>query len=147
MSVQEDHGERLDRELMELLNELRVFLPGVQVLLAFLLMAPFNQRFEQLAPLLREVYFGAVLCATAATLLLMAPGVHHRLRWREGDKEQLLRTANRLALLGAIFLAAAITLSVWVVTRVLFTPTAALVTAAGAAVAVAGLWFALPRLR
>jgi hypothetical protein len=147
MSVQESQSERLDRELMELLNELRVFLPGVQVLLAFLLTAPFNQRFQQLAPTLKEVYFAAVLCATASVVLLMAPGVHHRLRWREGDKERLLRWGNQFALLGAGFLAAAVVLAVWVVTRVLYSPTTALVTAAIAVVAFAALWLAVPLLR
>ncbi|HEV8651732.1 MAG TPA: DUF6328 family protein [Actinomycetes bacterium] len=66
MSTQEAQNERLDRELLELLNELRVFMPGVQVLLGFLLMAPFNQRFQQLAPSLKEVYFAAVLFRSSA---------------------------------------------------------------------------------
>jgi high-affinity Fe2+/Pb2+ permease len=147
VSAQSDHSGRLDRELMELLNELRVFLPGVQVLLAFLLTAPFNQRFAQLAPAVQEVYFAAVLCATAATVLLMAPSVHHRLRWRQGDKERLLRTGNRFALAGTVFLAAAIVLALWVLTRVLFGAPAALATAAGVAVGFAVLWYVLPQVR
>jgi quinol-cytochrome oxidoreductase complex cytochrome b subunit len=143
----ESKGERLDRELIELLNELRVLLPGVQVLLAFLLTAPFNQRFAELGPAVQEAYFGAVLCAAAATLLLVAPGVHHRVQWRDRDKERLLRTANRLTLVGTVFLAVAIVLALWVVSRVIHASGTAFLVAAGALVAFAWFWYALPLLR
>jgi hypothetical protein len=143
----ESKGERLDRELIELLNELRVLLPGVQVLLAFLLTAPFNQRFAELAPAVERAYFGAVLFATAATLLLVAPSVHHRVQWRDRDKERLLVSANRLAILGTVFLAVAIVLALWVVSRVLYTSGPAFLVAAGALVAFAWIWFALPLYR
>src|ERR671937_323852 len=117
---EESQGERLDRELMELLQELRVVLPGVQVLLAFLLTAPFQQRFGQLPGTLRSAFFASIACATVATALLIAPSAHHRLRWREGDKEHLLRVANREAIWGTVFLAAAIVLALYVITNVLF---------------------------
>ena len=86
----ESKDERLDRELIELLNELRVALPGVQVLFAFLLGVPFTQRFAQVAELQKDVYFLTFLCAAAATALLIAPSAYHRLEWRQGDKEHLL---------------------------------------------------------
>ena len=111
MADGESTGERLDRELMELLQELRVMLPGVQVLLAFLLIAPFQQRFAQLPGSLRNAFFAAIACATLATALLIAPSAHHRLRWRARDKERLLRIGNQLALWGTVFLAAAIVLA------------------------------------
>jgi hypothetical protein len=143
---EESRGERLDRELMELLQELRVVLPGVQVLLAFLLTAPFQQRFAQLPGTLRGVFFASIVCATVATALLIAPSAHHRLRWREGEKERLLPIANREAIWGTLFLAAAIVLALYVVTNVLFATWIALLTAVLAVALFAGLWYALPLL-
>jgi Kef-type K+ transport system membrane component KefB len=144
---EETQGERLDRELMELLQELRVVLPGVQVLLAFLLTAPFQQRFGQLPGTLRSAFFASIACATVATALLIAPSAHHRLRWREGDKEQLLRVANREAIWGTVFLAAAIVLALYVVTNVLFATWVALVTAVLTVALFAWLWYAVPLFR
>jgi Kef-type K+ transport system membrane component KefB len=144
MGDRETKAERLDRELNELLQELRVVLPGVQVLLAFLLTAPFQQRFAQLPGTLRNAFFASIVCATVATALLIAPSAHHRLRWREGEKERLLQMANRLAIWGTLFLAAAIVLALYVITNVLFATWLALVTAALAAALFAWLWYALP---
>jgi Kef-type K+ transport system membrane component KefB len=144
---EESQRERLDRELMELLQELRVVLPGVQVLLAFLLTAPFQQRFGQLPGSLRNAFFASIACATVATALLIAPSAHHRLRWREGDKEQLLRVANREAIWGTVFLAAAIVLALYVVTNVLFATWVALVTAVLTVALFAWLWYAVPLFR
>jgi hypothetical protein len=144
MSDGESRGERLDRELMELLQELRVMIPGVQVLLAFLLTAPFQQRFAQLQGSLRNAFFASIACATLATACLIAPSAHHRLRWRAGEKESLLRIGNQLAIVGTVFLAVAIVLAVYVVTNVLFTTDLALWTGLGFLVVFAGLWYVLP---
>jgi Family of unknown function (DUF6328) len=144
MADGESRGERLDRELMELLQELRVILPGVQVLLAFLLTAPFQQRFAQLPGSLRNAFFASIACATVATVLLIAPSAHHRLRWRAGEKERLLRIGNQMALWGTVFLAAAIVLALYVVTNVLFTSELALATAVVAVILFAGVWYVLP---
>jgi Kef-type K+ transport system membrane component KefB len=144
MADGETKGERLDRELMELLQELRVVLPGVQVLLAFLLTAPFQQRFAQLPGSLRNAFFASIVCATLATALLIAPSAHHRLRWRAGEKDRLLRIANREAIWGTVFLAAAIVLALYVITNVLFSTGLAVVTAAVAVAVFAWLWYALP---
>src|SRR5919205_1157647 len=92
----EERSERLNRELIELLNELRVALPGVQVLFAFLLAMPFTQRFERLAARDKAVFFAGLLATLVGSALLIAPSAYHRLRFRAGDKEQLIRTANRL---------------------------------------------------
>jgi amino acid transporter len=137
MAAGESTAERLDRELMELLQGLRVVLPGVQVLLAFLLLAPFQPRFAQLPGSLQNAFFASIACATLATVLLIAPSVHHRLRWRARDKERLLRIGNQVALWGTVFLAAAIVLALYVVTNVLYVSQLALL-AAGVAVAVFG---------
>jgi hypothetical protein len=141
---EESRAERLDRELGELLQELRVILPGVQVLLAFLLTAPFQQRFGQLPGAERNAFFAAIVCATLATVLLIAPSAHHRLRWRAGDKERLLRVGNQMAIWGTVFLGAAIVLALYVVTNVLFASNLAVATAGAAAVVFAAVWYALP---
>jgi uncharacterized membrane protein len=144
MADGESKGERLDRELMELLQELRVILPGVQVLLAFLLTAPFQQRFADLPGSLRNAFFASIVCATLATALLIAPSAHHRLRWRAGEKERLVRIGNVTALWGTVFLAAAIVLALYVVTNILFTSNLALLTTGGAVVVFVVLWYVLP---
>jgi predicted membrane channel-forming protein YqfA (hemolysin III family) len=145
--VTEDEGSRLDRELIELLNELRVALPGVQVLFAFLLTVPFSQRFGSVTSPQRAVYFLSVLATAAATVLFIAPTAYHRLRWRDRDKEQMLQSANRMAIAGTLFLAVSITAVVYVITSILFGTPTALVVAGGAAVLVAWLWYALPLSR
>jgi hypothetical protein len=145
VAEEETRSERLNRELDQLLQELRVVLPGVQVLLAFLLTAPFQQRFAQLAPILREVYFASICCAVVAVVLLLAPTTHHRLRFQKGEKERLVQVANRLAVWGTGFLAAAIVLALYDITRVLFEAAlAAVATAAGAAVLFLLIWYVVP---
>ena len=147
MSDGESTGERLDRELMELLQGVRVVMPGVQVLLAFLLTAPFQQRFAQLPGSLRNAYFASIACATLATVLLIAPSTHHRLLFRAREKEWLLRVGNQMALWGTVFLGASIVLALYVVTNVLFTSEQALLATAVAVVVFAGLWYVLPLTR
>ena len=147
MPDHERKDERLDRELIELLNELRVALPGVQVLFAFLLGVPFTQRFGQVSELQKDVYFLTFLCAAVATALLIAPSAHHRLEWRQGDKEHLLVISNRLAIAGTGFLALSIAGTVFVVTDVLFEVTSAAVLAAATAAGFGWLWYAMPLLR
>jgi hypothetical protein len=141
------NGGRLDRELIELLNELRVALPGVQVLFAFLLAVPFTERFERLTGVQRDVFFAVFLSTAIATALLIAPSAYHRLRWRERDKEQMLRTSNRLAIAGTMFLAAAIVGVVYLVTDLLFGLVATLVATLTAGVMFAWLWYGLPLVR
>ena len=143
----ESRDERLDRELIELLNELRVALPGVQVLFAFLLAVPFSQRFEQLTAVQEDVFFAAFLSTAIATALLIAPTAYHRLRWRERDKEQMLRISNRLAIAGTAFLAAAIVAVVYLVTDLIYGTVTSIVVALGAAVMFGWLWYGLPLVR
>ncbi len=146
-AVPESEKERRDRELIELLNELRVTLPGVQVLFAFLLAVPFTQRWDATTSIQRYAFFAAILCATAAIILLIAPSTYHRLRFRQGDKEQMLTTANRLTIAGTVFLALSMTAVVFVVTDVVFDLAVAIVLAVAAAAAFAWFWYGLALLR
>ena len=145
--TEESRDERLDRELIELLNELRVVLPGVQVLFAFLLAVPFSQRFEQLTAVQEDVFFAAFLCTAVATALLIAPSVYHRLRWRRRDKDQILRTSNRLAIAGTAFLAAAIVAVVYLVTDLIYGAVTSLVVTLAAAAMFGWLWYGIPLVR
>jgi hypothetical protein len=137
----------LDQELIELLNELRVALPGVQVLFAFLLAVPFANGWNRVTDLQRDVFFLAFLCTAAASILLIAPSAYHRLRWREGDKEQMLRTSNRLAIAGTVFLALGMTAVVFLIGDILFKGLWAAVTSALVAGGCAWFWYGLPLSR
>ncbi|MBA3303943.1 MAG: hypothetical protein H0U26_08745 [Acidimicrobiia bacterium] len=143
---EEDRKERVDRELIELLNELRVALPGVQVLFAFLLTVPFTQRFDVLDAGDRRVYFATVLLTAATSGFLIAPAAHHRLRFRAdvATKESLLHVANVLAILGTVALALAMGSVVYVIASVLYTGGVVRVSAAAVVTLTALLWFALP---
>jgi uncharacterized protein involved in cysteine biosynthesis len=143
----ESEKERIDRELIELLNELRVALPGVQVLFAFLLVVPFQQRFATVTQFQKTTYFVTLLLAAASSAFLIAPSAHHRILFRAREKQHLLRTANRLAIAGMGFLAAAIVGVLTLITDYLSgTETTIVVTAIGAGV-FAALWYALPLRR
>lgn len=136
-----------DRELMELLNELRVALPGIQVMFAFLLIVPFSQGFAQVTSIQKNVYFVSFLCTAAATAFLIAPTTYHRLRWREGDKEHMLKVANRYAIIGTVFLAFAMTGVVFLITDFLYDSGLAIFATSWGAGMYALLWFGIPLLR
>ncbi|MDQ3216263.1 MAG: DUF6328 family protein [Actinomycetota bacterium] len=138
---------RHDRELIELLNELRVALPGVQVLFAFLLTVAFSQRFVDITSNQKKVYYLAVLCAAAATAFLIAPSAFHRIQFREGDKEWLVRFSNHLAVAGLFFLACALCCVLYVISDFVFGGTITLVSTLGSVVLFSLLWFVLPLLR
>ena len=143
----ESRRERINRELIELLNELRVALPGVQVLFAFLLAVPFASGWTRVTSLQRDVFFVAFLATAAASILLIAPSSFHRLRWREGDKERLLQTSNALAIAGTAFLAIGMTAAVFLIADILFKGWWAALTAAIVAGGFAWFWYGLPLLR
>ena len=143
----ETEKERLDRNLEELLQELRVALPGVQVLFAFLLVVPFNQRFADITSFQSTVYFVTLLLATAASACLIAPTAHHRIEFRQQDKKRIVFTATKLAVVGLAFLAAAMTGAVILVTDFLYHETMVWITAVAAATLFTGLWFAWPLKR
>ena len=118
--AEETHEERINRELIELLNELRVALPGVQVLFAFLLAVPFSQRFEQTTDLQRDTFMVALLSTLAGSVFLIAPSAYHRIRFRDRDKEALLQISNVFAIVGMVFLALGMTSVVFLVTDMIF---------------------------
>jgi hypothetical protein len=140
----ETHKERVDRELIELLNELRVALPGVQILFAFLLIVPFQQSIAQATEFQRDVYFLTLVAVCVATGLLIAPAAQHRVLFRQQDKEALLHRSSRSAYAGLIALAVAIVSAVLLVTDVLFSRTHAWVTAGVVAALLAWWWIAVP---
>jgi hypothetical protein len=140
----EDHDGRVNRELMELLNELRVILPGIQVLFAFLLTVPFSQRFAALSASQRNLYFVAVLCTAASTAFLIATPNYHRFLFRSYDKERLLVLANRMIITGTALLAVAIVAALRLITDLLYGGTAVAVVTVAAAALIGWLWFALP---
>ena len=145
--AEETHDERVNRELIELLNELRVALPGVQVLFAFLLAVPFSQRFEQTTELQRDTYMVALLSTLAGSVFLIAPSAYHRIRFRDRDKEAMLQISNVFAIVGMVFLALGMTAVVFLVTDLIFKGlTTSIVTALTAAL-FAGVWFVLPLAR
>jgi Family of unknown function (DUF6328) len=144
---EESKDERLNRELIELLNELRVALPGVQMLFGFLLAVPFSQRFQQITETQKNVYYAAFICTAFATVFLIAPTAYHRLRFRQHDKEQLITTSSRLTIVGTAFLAAALAAAVFVVTDIVYKNE---LTAAATGTTAAGLlwfWYGLPLMR
>lgn len=143
-----DSSQSTDAQLAELLQELRVALPGVQVLLAFLLTVPFNARFEILGTEDRAVFFVGVLSAAIASVLMIAPSAHHRFAWPvDGDDlEQLLRIGTVEARAGLAALGVSIVASLFVVSDVVFGRPAALGVSIGLTVVVCALWLALPRL-
>lgn len=136
-----------DRELIELLNELRVALPGIQVMFAFLLIVPFSQGFPQLTTLQRNIYFLTFLCTATATAFLIAPTTYHRLRWRDRDKEHMLKLSNRYAIVGTVFLALAMTGVVFVITDFIYDTALTIFATSWAAGMFTFLWFGIPLIR
>lgn len=142
----EDHKERVDRELIELLTELRVALPGVQVLFGFLLTLPFTAGFEKISGADRSWYFTAVVLTTLSSTFLIAPSAHHRLRFRSGAKEQLLKASSAFAVVGLIFLCGATAASLFLIGDVLYDSRAAAIAAGLLGGFAAAFWFLVPFL-
>jgi Family of unknown function (DUF6328) len=143
----ETHLERCDRNLVELLQEVRVVQTGVQVLFAFLLMAPLTPGFADLGGLQRAEYFVTLTLAGAAAVLLIAPTAYHRVLFRLGDKDYLVTVANRLTIAGLTAVAMSMIGAFVFVTDILFGQTAALVAGAATGTVLVVLWGALPLAR
>ena len=140
----ETRHERVNRELIELLNELRVALPGVQFLFAFLLIVPFQQTAKNLTDFQHDVYYVALVASVVASGLLIAPAAQHRVLFRAHEKAKLLKRSNRSAFGGLVALAVAIVSAVLLVVDVLFSRTQAWVTAGGVGLLLAWWWMAVP---
>lgn len=137
----------MDRNLGELLQELRVALPGVQVLFAFLLAVPFQQNFSEITPFQERVYFATLLCTAISAALLISPTAYHRLNFRRQEKEELVLVSNRLAIAGMVFLALAMTGAIMLITDVLFGTAATIAFSAAAVILFTVFWGALPLRR
>jgi amino acid transporter len=143
----EDKMERVNRELIELLNELRVALPGVQVLFAFLLAVPFAQGFTRVTDFQRALFF-VVMALTALSLaFLIAPSSWHRLRFRRRDKERILQASNRMSIAGLAFLALAMIGAIMLIADFIYSPALTIASGTGAALVFGILWYVAPLLR
>jgi hypothetical protein len=143
----ETDTERLDRNLIELLQEVRVVQTGVQVLFAFLLTVPFSSRFDQITDFQRAAYFAALVGTAGASVLLIAPTSVHRLLFRMGQKEYMVDLSNRLALWGLLSLAIAMVAAMLLVSDVMFGGAVAVIIAVATAAGFAFVWVGLPLRR
>ena len=143
----EDEQERLNRQMMELLNELRVAMPGVQVLFGFLLTVPFQQRFQRVNEFQETVYFTTLIAAAVATAFLIAPSAYHRLMLEQHDKPNIIHIGSVQMVVGLCALALAMNGAVLLVTDVLFETDTVVVTIALLASLYLTLWFLFPLVR
>ena len=143
----ETPNERADRNLAELLQELRVALPGVQVLFAFLLTVPFQQRFGDVTTFQRDVYVFTLLASALTTALLIAPTAYHRLNFRRGDKAHIVQVSSMLMIAGLVALSLAMSGAVLLVMDWLLDGAIVAITFGAVTLGFALLWFAVPLRR
>jgi hypothetical protein len=141
---QETEPERLDRNTVELLNELRVLGTGIQVLFGFLLVVPFNARFGRLSSFERGIYVTTLCCIATSTVLLIAPSIHHRILFRRGEKEFLVDTGTRLVIVASVFLALGLTGIMLLLGSFVLGTLGAVLLAIAAATLTGVIWFAIP---
>jgi hypothetical protein len=139
--------EKRDRQMLELLNELRVALPGVQILFAFLLAVPFQQGFQKVTETQKDLYFGTLMATCGATVCLIAPSAMHRLRFHERDRAFLIESANKFLIAGLVFLGIAIVLAVILISDYLYDGAIVWLAPVVVGLAIAGVWFARPLAR
>ncbi len=139
--------QKRDRQMIELLNELRVALPGVQILFAFLLTVPFTQRFPRLSSFQVDVFYLTLVATTLSAACLIAPSAAHRLRFHQQERAWLIESANVLLIAGLAFLAMAIGMAFLLVTDILFDGIRVWIYSGAIWVVLIGLWFARPLAR
>jgi hypothetical protein len=144
---EENPKERVDRELGELLDEVRVAIPGAEVLFAFLLGVAFTERFTELTSMQRGIYFATLVMVAAGIALLVAPTAYHRLNFRDGGKQELLYSATHMVLVSLVLLMLSVTGVVFLVADLVYGTTAAVVSGAIVAAWFTWFWFAMPLLR
>jgi predicted neutral ceramidase superfamily lipid hydrolase len=137
----ESEAERLDRNYSEMLQELRVAQAGVQILFAFLLTVPFSQRFTQLSTFQEWLYFAVMITVALATVMLVAPTAGHRILFRRQQKEFIVTLSNKLALLGLLLLAVAMTGAIALISDFIFGATTAVISTVVMGAAFSGFWF------
>jgi hypothetical protein len=143
----EEDQERLNRQMMELLNELRVAMPGVQILFGFLLTVPFQQRFSQVNDFQQTIYFATLIAASIAAAFLIAPSAYHRVMFEQQDKPNIIRIGTAQLLVGLVALAFAMNGAVLLVTDWLFEAPTVIVTVAALSALYATLWFGFGLVR
>ncbi len=143
----ETEAERLDRNLIELLQELRVASIGVQFLFAFLLVVPFQQGWADVTEFEKRVYYVDLLLTAVAGICLMAPVARHRLRFRDMDKEWIVKSSHKYSIAGLVCLALAIGGTILLISHVVFSAALAAVATAAILLAIAWIWFGAPLLR
>jgi Flp pilus assembly protein TadB len=142
-----EEQEQRDRQMIELLNELRVALPGVQLLFGFLLTVPFTQRFSETTEFQRTVFYITLMSAAISTVCFIAPSAVHRLRFHQHDRAYVIESANRLAIAGLCFLALALVCAVLLITDLLYSGPRVVLYVAAFALLLLVLWFARPLYR
>jgi hypothetical protein len=142
-----EEERKRDRQMIELLNELRVALPGVQILFAFLLTVPFSVRFDKLTGFQRDVYYVTLIATALSAACLIAPSAAHRLRFHQGEREWLVESANELMIAGLVFLAVALGGSVLLITDLMFEGLRVWIYTGAVWVIIVGLWFVRPLVR
>jgi hypothetical protein len=151
MTTVDDPGSeeerKRDRQMLELLNELRIALPGVQILFAFLLTVPFSFRFGQLTVFQRDAYYVTLVAATLSAACLIAPSSAHRLRFHKGERAWIVESANRLMIAGLGFLALALGGSVLLITDLLYDGARVWIYTIAVVLCIVGLWFVRPLSR
>jgi cation transport ATPase len=143
----EEEQERLNRQMMELLNELRVAMPGVQILFGFLLTVPFQQRFARVNDFQETVYFVTLVAAAVATALLIAPSAYHRVMFEQHDKPNIIHLGTAQMLAGLAALIVAMNGAVLLVTDVLFDAATVVLTVVVLSTLYVSLWFGLGLVR
>ena len=148
--AQDDRTEeeaKRDRQMAELLQELRIALPGVQILFAFLLTVPFAQGFTKVTDFQRDLYFATLLATAASTICLIAPSATHRLRFHQQERAYIVESANRLLIAGLVFLAVAIVCAVTLITDYLFGLDSSWYWPVAVALGLLVMWFLRPLIR
>jgi hypothetical protein len=139
--------DKRDRQMMELLNELRIALPGVQILFAFLLAVPFQQGFQKVTETQKGLYYATLIATCAATVCLIAPSAMHRMRFHEGDRAFLIESANKYLISGLVFLGGAIVLAVILISDYLYNGLVVWLVPLVLGITIAGVWFGRPLAR
>jgi hypothetical protein len=139
--------QKRDRQMLELLNELRIALPGVQILFAFLLTVPFAQGFQKITTTQRSLFYASLLATALSTICLIAPSATHRLRFHKSDRAFIIETANTYMIAGLVFLGAAVVLAIAMVTDYLYDHWVVWAAPLAIAAVLAGVWFVRPLLR
>jgi hypothetical protein len=147
MNDDRDDRERTERQMAELLQELRVALPGVQILFAFLLTVPFAQGFTRVTTFQKNLFFATLLATAISTACFIAPTATHRLRFHKRDRHYVIESANNLLIAGLVFLSLAVVGAVTLITDYLYDGTLRWIWPALVALVIAVLWFIRPLAR